>query len=172
MKEYCLVPVSVAERCKFKPTDSATQHRFTSKQVKKKKKTSLPLPAAALPDTATVAPPPRAPVNPPLDDLIRVAVPPSFREYGLSLLKLLEGKPGISWDERGNLLPPFSGISVFDLIRVLGHEKGAAKRLSPDKRPLLSLLLRMAQLPADAIRNTTQRSKLIGGGVGDIWEAY
>ncbi len=172
MKEYCLVPVSVAERCKFKPADVAIQHRFTSKQVKKKKKTSLPPPATAATDTSTAVPPSRAPVNPPLDDLIRVAVPPSFREYGLSLLKLLEGKPGISWDDRGNLLPPFSGISVFDLIRVLGHGKGDTKRLSAEKRPLLSLLLRLAQLPADAIRNTTQRSKLTGGGIGNIWEAY
>ncbi len=87
-------------------------------------------------------------------------------------MKLLEGKPEISWDDHGNLLLPFSGISVFDLIRVLGDGKGDAKRLSADKRPLLSLLLRLAQLPADAIRNTTKRSKLICGGIRHIREAY
>ncbi len=174
MKEYCLVPVSVAKRCKFKPTDVATPHRFPSKQVKKIKKKNHPPPVTCTTAASTATPPSRAPVNPTLDDLIRVAVPPSFREYGLSLLKLLEGKPGISWDDRANLLPSFSGINVCLIsYEYSATEKETRKDFQPRSVHYYHRYLAWRNSPPVlSERNTAQRSKLIGGGIRHIWEAY
>lgn len=69
--------------------------------------------------------------NPSLEDLIRVSVPPPNREYGLSLVKLLDGKPNVSWDERGNLFPPFSGLNIIDIINSLGNTIG---KISTEKK--------------------------------------
>lgn len=67
---------------------------------------------------------------------------PACREYGLTFVKLLDGKPSITWDEKGNLSPPFSGYNILDLINSLANNKG---RLSSEDRPLVNMLFRLAQ---------------------------
>lgn len=181
MKEYCLVPVSVAKQHMFAATSTAAtadkETAATAAEVapsrranntKKRKKKVTP----SLQPAAIASPRPKVHVNPPLEHLLRVAVPPAFRDYGSSFLKLLDEKPGIVWDEQGNLLPPFQGLNVFDLIRSLGNAKGDIKKIPVEKRPLISMLFRLAQLPASVIVSNTQRSKLMGSGVKRAWEAY
>lgn len=159
MKEYCLVPVSIAEKYMYNTNATAPAAVSTA-------------PAPAVVTTPSV--PPRlshrsslpSRTNPPLDDLIRVAVNPAYREYGVSLMKLLDGKPNIAWDEKGNFLPPFSGLNIIHLINNLGNPKG---KFSSEEQSLLSMLFRLTQLSPDAIRNVRQRKKQLVGG---SWLAY
>lgn len=119
--------------------------------VKKKDAKPIPEPTSRTPSFT----------NPPLEKLIRVSISPAFQEYGLSLIKLLDGKPNISWDERGNFLPPFSGLNVVDLINTMGNTKA---KFSNAQKPLVKLLLHLAQIPPSAIRNISQKKKLVGMG--------
>ena len=148
MKEYCLVPVSIAQKFMF------TQPPSPSKVVIAKKKISQPKP---------LSPSPMHPLphNPSLEDLIRVSTSPAFREYGLSLVKLLDNKSGISWDEEGNFSPPFSGLNIIDIINTLGNPKAT---FSNKQKPLVKLLFHLAQIPSRAIRNISQKKKLVGMG--------
>lgn len=164
MKEYCLVPVSIAEKYMYNTT------------------TTSPIAVSNPPTPAIVSSPPTPPIvssasishrsslpsrtNPPLDDLIRVAVTPAYREYGLSLVKLLDKKPNVAWDEKGNFLPPFAGLNMVHLINNLGNPKG---KFSSEEQSLLSMLFRLTQLSPDAIRNIKQRKKQLVGGT---WLAY
>jgi len=149
MKEYCLVPVSIAEKYMYTtvPTTATTPTITHSSTPPRLSQTSLP-----------------SRNNPPLEDLIRVAVSPAYREYGISLVKLLDGKPNIAWDEKGNFFPPFSGLNIVHLINILANPKG---KFSSQEKPLVSMLFRLAQLSPDVIRNTRQK-QLVGGS----WLAY
>lgn len=158
MKEFCLVPVSIAEKYMFNRHSPLALH--TKTPVPPPPTTALPPPPAS---TMTAGVAKRS--NPPLHDMIRVGVPPSLREYGLSFAAMLDNKPDISWDEQGNLLPPFSGLNVIDLINSLGTAKG---KIPVDQSGLISLLLRYARIPQRALR-TTQKKKVTGGS---LWLPY
>ena len=155
MTEYCLVPVTIAEKYMYKENDSLTS-------------TSTPTPTTT---TATATTGIRPPVslphlnNPSIDHLIRTTVPPVYREYGISLVNLLDGKPNIAWDERGNFLPPFSGLNVMRLITTLANPKAA---FSKQEKPLVTMLLRLAQISPNVIKSSRQKKSLTGG----TWVAY
>lgn len=174
MKEYCLIPVKLAEKYKYSSDSMAIQPPTTSPRSRSKgqKKKTLTSRRSTSAPPMTTSQRSRDYDNPPMDELIQLSIPPAFREYGLSLVKLLQGKPGIAWDQRGNFLPPFHGLHIFDLIRFLGNAKGDSRRIPAEKKRLVSMLLRLAQLPDSAIVNPQQRMKLLGSGIHRSWEAY
>lgn len=171
MKEFCLVPVSIAEKYMYNttttsptavsklPTPAVVSRALTPPVV------SRP-PTPPIVSSASVGSSLPSHINPPLDDLIRVAVTPAYREYGLSLVKLLDKKPNVAWDQKGNFLPPFAGLNMVSLINNLGNPRG---KFSSEEQSLLSMLFRLTQLSPDAIRNISQRKKQLVGGT---WLAY
>lgn len=144
MKEYCLVPASIAE-----------QFMFNRPKASSPPKVSLLKKEINRPKPPHPSPPPVVLLNLDLDDLIRVAVAPPDRDYGLSLIKLLDGKPNISWDKEGTFFPPFSGLSVVVVINTLGNPKA---KFSNAPKPLVKLLFRLAQLSPKVIRNISQKT--------------
>lgn len=171
MKEYCLVPVSIAEKCMYNTTTTsptAVSKRPTPTVVSKRPTPTVVSrpPTPPIVSSASVRPSLPSRINPPLDDLIRVAVAPAYREYGLSLVRLLDKKPNVAWDEKGNFLPPFAGLNMVNLINNLGNPRG---KFSSEEQSLLSMLFRLTQLSPDAIRNTKQKKKQLVGGT---WLAY
>lgn len=150
MKEYCLVPVHIAQKYMHPNVESSLAE--VPQRVKKKDN------------------------NPSLENLIRLSVSPSLQEYGLSFIRMLEDKPNISWDEQGNLLPPFSGLNILDLINTLGRVKGKSLNVPYS---LITLLFRLGNLPFDVIKNLSLKKKLLGDGGGRVggggelrWRAY
>lgn len=162
MKEFCLVPTTIAEKYMLnRPSSITTKAPSSPKTLATTTSATATSPSPATIKTAKVP----LHANPPLHDIIKLSVPPSLRDYGLAFMSSLDNTSNISWDEQGNLLPPFSGLNVIDLINTLGTAKG---KIPGEQSDLISLLLRYARIPQRALR-TTQKKKLTGGS---LWVAY
>lgn len=72
----------------------------------------------------TPPPPPPSPVtphsSPSLSPLVYVFVKPIQRDYVKSLIALLQDNGNIKWDSQGNLLSPFTGLNIIDVLKTLG----------------------------------------------------
>lgn len=145
MKEYCLVPIDIARKYMFDTPPKEIE----------------PILPPTLPYSSK-KPPPRT--NPPLTELIKIGVAPHLREYGFSLVKMMEGKSNIEWDEHGNLFPPFGSLNVIDVINTAGNTKG---RFPNDHKSLISLLFRLSEVPPTVVRNPSQKKHIFGG-----WRPY
>lgn len=155
MKEYCLVPVKIAEKYI---------------QSKNKIPTQESTPKAVIPATK-----PRPIVSPPstpnVNSLVKSFMTPATQEFGVSVVNLLRNSPGVSWDDKGNLLAPISGINLIDLLQIMANKKGT---FPAAHRPLIKTLFGLTDLPKDIIKNPSERKRVFGGGAGQFigWEAY
>ena len=144
MKTFCLVPSAIAEK------------HFSSASMSKER-TSISPPSAA---------PYHPPVSkikdkPPLDSLLRVALPPSQHDYGTSFVKLLDQNTNVSWNENGDLDQPFKGLNIINLISTLNNRKA---KISPEQKPLVKMLFNLTGLNPLSIKNSKEKADLVGGG--------
>ena len=104
--------------------------------------------------------------KPDLESLLNVYVKPFNKEYVTSMLTLLNNNESVQWNERGDMLPPFTKINIIDLLKKFAL--GSGNKLDENILPDVKLLLSVADIPNGYIRNKTIRNQLSqeGGGRG------
>ena len=104
--------------------------------------------------------------KPDLDPLLSVYVKPINREYVNSMLTLFNNNGSVQWNERGDMMPPFSKINIIELLRKFSL--GSGSKLDEDILPDVKLLLSVADIQKGYIRNKTIRSQLSQEGGGKV----
>ena len=144
MKTFCLIPSAIAEK-HFSLASMSKERTFISPPTVA---TNLP-PASKIKD------------KPSLDSLLRVALPPSQHDYGLSFLKLLDQNPNVGWNENGDLDHPFKGLNVINLISTLSNRKA---KFPSEQKPLVKMFFNLTGLNPLSIKNSKEKVDLVGGG--------
>ena len=119
MKEFCLLPRKLAEKCLA--TSASDAERPT-------------LPVASTFNNPT----------PELENLLRAQVNSAHQDFGMSFINLLKQTPGITWDSRGNLLSPVQGINLLSLISTLANKKG---KFPAQNKSLITTLFEIGNIP-------------------------
>ena len=145
MKTYCLVPSVIAEKHIF------PNHSREQTSIKPLTSVSNHSPSSKVKD------------KPSLETLVRLALQPSQHDYGISLVKSLDQNPNVTWNESGDLDPPFKGLNIIDLITTLSNRKA---KFSPEKKPLVKMLFNLTGLNPRSIKNSKEKVDLLGGGGG------
>ena len=105
---------------------------------------------------------------------MNVFVKPSATEYVKSMLPLFNDS--VEWNEKGDLMSPFSKINIIELLNKFSQTSG---KLPEEMLPQVKLLLSVAGIQKGYIKNKTIRSQLSqkgeggGGGRGGVrWLPY
>ncbi len=197
MKEYYLVPASIAEKyikeskvTRESETDNnnkmhkpqiSNSHTNTIRKIVKPKrvatknerpKTKHVRKTRIPPLVKQVLPSPTLPStskNPNLDTLINLRVKVSHRPFAYNIINSLINSDHVRWNYEGNLYNPFTGLNIIDIINKLTTKNAA---FLVQERELIKLFFNITGLSTSVIHNPKERDKLFGGSIRSKWVAY
>ena len=132
---------------------STTRGNLTRKKKNKTRRLAVPVRVQTYERTFTFK-------NPPLINFVhKISGSTSTRDAMLSLLQYFENKPSIQWSANGDLIAPFSGFNIVNIMKDL-----TAKSVTnvEEKSPYYKMLLAFTDIPKDIIRNNKLRESIFG----------
>ena len=144
------------------------------KKATKRRRRQRLIPLSPLPGAYPTIPS-RSPSSP---DLLPQVYSRTSSSVGRDTMKMLlqyfENKSNIQWNSDGNLISPFTGFNIIDILQDLTLSK--VDRVK-DKAPYYRLLLDMAGVPKGVIKSAKLRNALygnpsIGGKIIHEWKSY
>ena len=104
--------------------------------------------------------------NPPLDAIINRQIPEEKkREYVKSLLHYFKNNPNIIWDKNGNLMRPFSGYNIIDIIKDISVTN-SLRQANDFTLAIYKMLIDYTDLPLQVVKNKKIAESVYGGGGG------
>ena len=109
--------------------------------------------------------------RPDLSSIIPLHVSRDNENYIRALLSKFEKVPQVTWDSQGNITSPVQSINIIKLLRTLINKNG---KFTLKEIPDIQLLLQLANVSPEHIKNAIARKQIYGGGRKSIqsWVAY